>query len=119
MMGETQTLNVSHAGFSEFTSDSFKLLFGEEDFRDVCLVTDDDTQIQAHRVVLALCSPVLQQQLKGANDSRIQITDVSPQILSFILEFMYLGETKVPPADVVDFFANRNKISTEGPFFKR
>ena len=50
--------------FQATISGSLSLLQKEEDFFDVTLVSEDHTQIKAHKVVLSACSPFFKNILK-------------------------------------------------------
>ena len=55
-MAEKYTLNW-HT-FSEHLNLMFKDLYQEGRYSDVTLVSDDQTQFKAHKIVLSACSPV-------------------------------------------------------------
>ena len=54
-----QTLEFKWETFRDHLVDTFKDLFNKEEFADVTLVCDDQTQLLTHKVVLGACSPVL------------------------------------------------------------
>merc|ERR1711936_1374298 len=56
IMAEKYTLNW-HT-FSEHLQVMFKDLYQEGRYTDVTLVSDDQTQFKAHKIVLSACSPV-------------------------------------------------------------
>ena len=55
-MAEKYTLNW-HT-FSDHLKFMFKDLYQEGTYTDVTLVSDDQTQFKAHKIVLSACSPV-------------------------------------------------------------
>ena len=55
-MAEKYTLNWQT--FSEHLKLMFKDLYQEGRYSDVTLVSDDQTQFKAHKIVLSACSPV-------------------------------------------------------------
>jgi hypothetical protein len=72
-------------------------LFTEINFSDVTLVSDDQTQFQAHKFVLSACSPVLKNLLVNNPHSHplIYLSGVKQQELQSILQFMYLGDARI------------------------
>ena len=55
-MAEKYTLNWNT--FSDHLQLMFKDLYEEDKYFDVTLVSDDHTQLKAHKIVLSACSPV-------------------------------------------------------------
>merc|ERR1711873_89221 len=67
-------------------------VFGE----DVTLVSDDQTQFKAHKIVLSACSPVFKKIIES-NPSQhplIYLRGIQSYEMESILQFMYLGEGK-------------------------
>ena len=54
----TERFNLTWDQFEASVGNSFRDLLNDKDFADVTLVTEDDEQIKAHKVVLSTCSPV-------------------------------------------------------------
>ena len=82
--------------FSEHLPLIFKELFEEEKYSDVTLVSDDQIQFKAHKIVLSACSPVFQKIIDN-NPSQhplIYLRGIHSYEIESILEFMYLGEGK-------------------------
>ena len=111
---EEQKLNLSHEDFGSFTSNLFKSLHNDTNFRDITLVTNDNTCIQAHRVVLASCSSVFEEMLKASTHPTIQLSDVNSKSLIYILEFMYMGETNVPVSEFHEFLNVGTQFQVQG-----
>ena len=76
---------------------SFQNLLYEHIFSDVTLVCDDQTQLQAHKIVLSACSPVLRKILLNNPHQHplIYLRGVKQQEMQAILQFMYLGEANI------------------------
>ena len=82
--------------FSEHLQLMFKELYQEERYADVTLVSDDQTQFKAHKIVLSACSPVFKKIIDN-NPSQhplIYLRGVQSYEMESILQFMYLGEGK-------------------------
>ena len=93
-MAEKFTLNW-HT-FSEHLQLMFKELYQEERYADVTLVSDDQTQFKAHKIVLSACSPVFKKIIDN-NPSQhplIYLRGIQSYEMESILQFMYLGEGK-------------------------
>merc|ERR1712208_226595 len=63
-------------------------------YTDVTLVSDDQTQFKAHKIVLSACSPVFKK-IIDSNPSQhplIYLRGVQSYEVESILQFMYLGE---------------------------
>ena len=74
----------------------FKDLYQEESHSDVTLVSDDQTQFKAHKIVLSACSPVFKKIIES-NPSQhplIYLRGIQSYEMESILQFMYLGEGK-------------------------
>ena len=93
-MAEKYTLNW-HT-FSEHLKLTFKDLYQEGRYTDVTLVSDDQTQFKAHKIVLSACSPVFKK-IIDSNPSQhplIYLRGIQSYEMESILQFMYLGEGK-------------------------
>ena len=91
-MNEKFTLSCET--FSEHLQVMFKDLYQEGRYTDVTLVSDDQTQFKAHKIVLSACSPVFKK-IIDSNPSQhplIYLRGVQSSEMESILQFMYLGE---------------------------
>jgi len=72
---------------------TFRSLKEEEDFVDVTL-SCEESQYQAHKVVLSACSPYFRKLLKSnpCQHPIIILRDVREDDLRLLLNFMYAGE---------------------------
>ena len=102
-MAEKYTLNW-HT-FSEHLKLMFKDLFQEGRYTDVTLVSDDQTQFKAHKIVLSACSPVFKK-IIDSNPSQhplIYLRGIQSYELESILQFVYLGEGRFYPERMGEF----------------
>ena len=93
-MAEKYTLNWDT--FSEHLQLMFKDLYQEGRYTDVTLVSDDQTQFKAHKIVLSACSPVFKT-IIDSNPSQhplIYLRGIQSYEMESISQFMYLGETR-------------------------
>ena len=84
---------------------TFRDLRTDEHFADVTLVSDDQIQIPAHKVVLSACSPVFKTLLVNNPHSHplLYLRGIKQLELKAILKFMYLGETQIFESRMHDF----------------
>ena len=71
-------------------SKSFKILRKEKEFFDVTLVSDDEVQISAHKVILSACSSFFKSILKNNPHSHplLYLGGVNSENLSFIMDYI-------------------------------
>merc|ERR1712168_1295126 len=83
--------------YSDHLIGVFKDLGEEGHFADVTLVSDDQVQTKAHRVVLSACSPVLKTLLVNNPHSHplLYLRGIKQTELQAILKFIYFGETQI------------------------
>merc|ERR1712168_1352987 len=91
--------------FNEHLVGVFKELGEEGHFTDVTLVSDDQVQTKAHKVVLSACSPVLKSLLVNNTHSHplLYLRGIKQTELQAILKFMYFGETQIFEQRINDF----------------
>ena len=84
----------------------FRDLGEERNFADVTLVSDDQIQTPAHKVVLSACSPVLKALLVNNPHSHplLYLRGIKQDNLQALLNFMYFGETQILEDKMNDFF---------------
>ena len=91
--------------FTDHLVEVFKNLGEEGHFADVTLVSDDQIQTPAHKVVLSACSPVLKTLLVNNPHSHplLYLRGIKQTELQAILKFMYFGETQIFENRINDF----------------
>ena len=96
-MAEKYNLNLNWDTFSDHLQLMFKDLYQEGRYTDVTLVSDDQTQFKAHKIVLSACSPVFKN-IIDSNPSQhplIYLRGIQSHEVESILQFMYLGEGRI------------------------
>merc|ERR1712212_830756 len=85
--------------------ESFRNLGEQGHFADVTLVSDDQIQTPAHKVVLSACSPVLKTLLVNNPHSHplLYLRGIKQTELQAILKFIYFGETQIFENRINDF----------------
>jgi len=112
--------------FNLRSSSLFKKLRSESDFYDVTLgCTDSKGQLlQAHKVIIASFSSVFRGMLKqdgmtsqssnNGNNASLLLRGIPYQDLSWILDFMYQGEVKMPEDHLPSFLSVAEDLKIEG-----
>ena len=101
--------------FQSNISDAFKELREEKDFFDVTLACDD-SQIDAHKVILSACSPFFRNVLKRNPHQHplLYLKGVKFKELISVLNFMYLGEVNVAQDELSSFLAVAEELRVKG-----
>ena len=100
-----ETFGLAWNSFHSHLAYTFCDLLTTNTFSDVTLVTDDQKHFNAHKFVLSACSPFFKNILLSNPHPNplLYLRGVSKHDLECILQFMYLGETRIN-YDSVDIF---------------
>ena len=102
--------------FEENIATSFKKLRTADDFYDVTLVTDDQHQVSAHKIVLASSSEYFKNILN--NNKHVHpllcLTGVWLSDLNNILDYIYNGEVKIQQDHLDGFLQIARRFRVEG-----
>ena len=95
---------------------SFKRLRNEDDFYDVTLVSDDQQQLSAHKLVLSSCSDYFKNILKRNKNSHLTLCleGISFTELNSVLDYIYNGELQIFQEDLDRFMAIGQRLKLEG-----
>jgi len=101
--------------FETNISVAFKEIREEKDFFDVTLACDD-SQIQAHKVILSACSPFFRTVLRRNPHQHplLYLKGVKYQELISVLNFMYNGEVNVAQEELNTFLAVAEDLRVKG-----
>ena len=115
-MNTLEKLSLSWKDFKKNASESFCALRNEEDFFDVTLVCDDMKQIEAHKVVLSSCSPVLKYLLKSNKHPHplLYIRGVKNIELQNVIDYIYFGEVSIAQEDLNGFLVIAEDLKLKG-----
>ena len=102
--------------FHSKMSKSFNDLRNEQDFFDITLISDDESKLSAHKVVLSACSSFFKSVLRATGKSIpiIYLSGVNSHNLKFILDYMYQGEVQIFQEQLDDFLNVAQKLKIEG-----
>ena len=102
--------------FQSNISKSFELLRNEEYLQDVTLVSDDDCQVKAHKLVLSASSSYFKKIFMKNNQSNILLCleGTTKNDLQNILAYIYHGEVQIFQDDLDRFLAIAQRLKLEG-----
>ena len=96
---------VKNENFQGTAESMLKRAWEERDFSDVTLVSEDETRIQAHKIVLSSSSSFFSNILKKHSHPNplIFVKGVSSSLLSSMVAFMYKGQVEVAKENLDKF----------------
>lgn len=103
--------------FQTNVTSSFSKLRDEDDFYDVTLVSDDQQQVSAHKLVLSSCSEYFKNILKVNNKHShplLCLEGISSAELNCILDYIYKGEVQIFQEQLDRFLAIAQRLKLEG-----
>ena len=102
--------------FQTTVSSSFKTFRQEEDFCDVTLVSDDEVQMSAHKLIVSACSSFFKSILKKNPHTSplLYLSGVDSTNLGYILDYIYQGEVQLFQDHLNPFMEVAQKLKIEG-----
>ena len=93
--------------FQNNLKDNNRSLFETKSFADITLVTEEMDTFKAHRSVLQGASTIFKQlfEMGGSNNSLLFLKGITARDLKPILEFVYLGQTRLETDNLHDFIS--------------
>ena len=115
-MTSTEKYLMKWDGFYENILNTFNILRGTPDFTDVTLVCNDNTRIEAHRVILSSGSTLFSSLLKGTQNAHplIFLRGVKSEDMATIVNFIYHGEVSIYKKDVNGFLSLAEDFKVKG-----
>ena len=92
----------------------FKHLANDDKFTDVTLVSEDGTSFPVHRAIVGFSSPYLYSIFEERNSEKIVEFPVKASFLRSMLEYIYLGETRVEVTVMKEFLDVANRFQIQG-----
>jgi len=115
-MASSEKFCLKWNDFETNISSAFRDLREEKDFFDVTLASDDDNQIQAHKVILSACSPFFRNILRRNSHQHpmLYLKGVKYKELISVLNFMYMGEVSVAQEELNSFLSVAEELKVKG-----
>ena len=102
--------------FKENANSAFGRLRNDKEFTDVTLVCEDGQQIEAHKVILAVSSPLFEKILQKNKHPHpmIYLKGFRSKDFLSIIDFLYFGEANVIQDDLDSFLAIAEEFQLKG-----
>ena len=115
MSSSTEKFCLRWNDFEKNISGAFEEIRSDKDFFDVTLACDD-SQIQAHKVILSACSPFFRNVLRKNPHQHplLYLKGVKYKELLAVLNFMYMGEVYVAQEELNSFLAVAEDLRVKG-----
>jgi len=109
-------LHLKWNNYKENTIKTFSLLRREEEFFDVTLVSDDQKQMMAHKVVLSSSSEYFKNILKTNKHSHpmLCLSGIGSEDLENVLNYIYLGEVQIFQRNIDKFLDIAQRFKLQG-----
>ena len=95
---------------------TFSVLRDEQEFFDVTLVSDDQEQVQAHKLVLSSCSSYFKRILTANKHSNhlLCLEGVKSSELQMVVDYIYQGEVQIHQEHLDRFLLVAQRLQLEG-----
>ena len=105
-------IDLSWDKFDSNAAITFRQLWINKEFTDVTLVTGDDLQIKAHKVILSSSSEFFRRLLLKNPQHHVEIflKDVKYKELEMIMKYIYLGQCEVGTQELTEFLVTGNDL---------
>ena len=112
----TEKFNLRWNDFQSSVSQSFSSLRTESHFNDVILVSEDSTQLAAHKVVLSASSSFFKEILINNPHANplLYLGGIPSPYLTLILDYIYQGEVQIYQEHLDGFLEVAQKLKIEG-----
>ena len=112
----SEKLCLDWNNFQDNVKSAFKNLRDDQDFADVSLACEDGQRIEAHKVILAASSPVLQKLLKNNKHPHLLIymRGMKSENLFAIIDFLYYGMANVFQENLDSFLSIAEELELKG-----
>ena len=112
----SEKLRLQRVDFKDNVDTLFRRLRDKCDFADVTLACEDGQQVEAHKVILASCSPFFMELLRKNKHPHpiIYMRGVQFEDLVNIVEFLYLGEANIYQENLEVFLSLAEELQLKG-----
>ena len=122
-MGSSDNFCLRWNDFESNISTSFRELREDNEFFDVTLCCDNGVDlVQAHKVILAACSPLFRKILAHQRQQQnpfLYLKGIRLKELQAVLNFMYHGEVNVAQDSLNNFLAVAEELAVKGKIIFR
>lgn len=114
-MATTEQFSLRWNNFHSNLTSGFHELLEAADMVDVTLAVDGHF-LQAHKIVLSICSPFFKQMFKvnPCKHPVVILKDIGHDNMKDILEFMYMGEVSVLRENLTQFLRTAELLQVKG-----
>ena len=111
-----ERVNLKWTDFETTVTSSFGVLRKEEDLFDLTLISDDEIQIPAHKLVLSASSTFFKSILKqsSSNHPILFLSGVNSRILQSVLDYIYHGQIEIYKDELKVFLEVAKKFRIDG-----
>ena len=112
-----EKFNLKWNEFQSSASKSFSTLRRENMLLDVTLVTEDEVQFQAHKLILSASSQFFKNIFKKPHQTgtlMLYLSGVHSTQLKLVMDYIYEGEVEVNQGDLNSFLNISEKLRIEG-----
>ena len=118
-MQEEETIILNYSYFQKSAARSFQNVRSSLKYCDITLACDDDdTLIEAHKVILASGSTFFEHILARSPGEHLHpllfLAGVARRHLETVLDFLYMGEASLPRGDLSNFLKTAQKLGVRG-----
>ena len=112
----SEKFSLKWDAFQSNVSNSFAILRNEDYLLDVTIVTDDNEQVEAHKLVLSACSEYFKNIFKTKKHSHplLCLEDVSFKDIQNLMDYIYNGELQLFQEDLDRFLSLAQRFKLEG-----
>ena len=113
----SETFCLQWDDFQSNASSSFENLRNEDYLHDVTLVSDDNCEIFAHKLVLSACSEYFKNIFKNRKvqtETLLCLNGTSSKDLNNILDYIYFGEVKIQEEELERFLDISQRFKLNG-----
>ena len=108
--------NLKWDDFERYVGSSCNDLLYQQEFVDVTLVSEDEKEIKAHKVIISVCSSVFRNILlqNPHQHPLVYLSGVKFEELNSLVEFIYLGQVDIGHEHLTGFMEIANKFKIKG-----
>merc|ERR1719322_1700968 len=108
--------NLSHDQYNSSATDTLRSLLFDEYFTDVTLACEGDKQIKAHKAILGSFSSALKNIIVSTRqqDPVIYLRGIKYEELQALVNYIYVGETKVQQDNLANFMEIAQELNVKG-----